>query len=161
MLREFQGPAACVIKHNNPCGIAEDSSILNAVGFAIDSDPLSAFGGIVGVNQTCDERIAKLAFERLSFFEVAIAPHFTEEALHIFASRKNLRVVKVHGMNELDPYDIRVARSGVLVQDRDKPIWEYEKQLKKKLKWATERTMFQKGKPCRLAAARIASRFVQ
>jgi phosphoribosylaminoimidazolecarboxamide formyltransferase/IMP cyclohydrolase len=137
VLREFQGPAACVVKHNNPCGIASDPNIAAAVGLAIDGDPLSAFGGIVGLNQNCDGHLAKLIFEKLAFFEVVIAPHFTAEALQIFQSRKNLRVVKVHGISELEPYDFRVARSGVLLQDRDRPIWEQEKKLKKNLKWAT------------------------
>lgn len=138
VLREFRQPAACVVKHNNPCGIAEDDNISKAVAAAIDSDPLSAFGGIVGLNQNCDERLAKLIFEKLSFFEVVIAPHFSAEAVEIFKSRKNVRVIRVHGMDELDPLDIRVARSGVLIQDRDRPIWEHESKLKKELKWVTK-----------------------
>ena len=138
ILREFQKPAACVVKHNNPCGIASDDNIAKAVAFAIDADPLSAFGGIVGLNQNCDEHLAKIIFEKLSFFEVIIAPHFSEEAAGIFKSRKSLRVIRVHGMNELDPLDIRAARSGVLIQARDRPIWEREKTLKQELRWATK-----------------------
>ena len=68
VLSEFTAPAACVIKHNNPCGIAQDSQILEAVEKAIEGDPLSAFGGIVGVNRCCDRKIAEKVLEKLAFF---------------------------------------------------------------------------------------------
>ncbi len=136
ILREFKEPAACVVKHNNPCGIAAAERITDAASDAIDSDPLSAFGGIVGINQTCDLALASLVIQKLSFFEVLIAPDFTKEALDVLKTRKNLRVLKIHGLGDLEPYDLRFMKSGLLVQDRDRPV--DEQRLKKNLKWVTE-----------------------
>ncbi|MBI4373168.1 MAG: bifunctional phosphoribosylaminoimidazolecarboxamide formyltransferase/IMP cyclohydrolase, partial [Candidatus Omnitrophica bacterium] len=141
ILREFKEPAACVVKHNNPSGISADAQISAAIAQAIECDPLSAFGGIVGINQTCDEHLAQLIFEKLSFFELIIAPHFTESALQILKSRKNLRILQVHGLYDIEPYDFRVIKTGLLLQDRDRPIWGHEKELRKKLKWVTQKQL--------------------
>lgn len=138
ILREFKEPAACVVKHNNPCGIAAGERITEAVSAAVDADPLSAFGGIVGVNQTCNLEIASLVLQKLSFFEVLLAPNFTQDALDVLKSRKNLRVLQIKGLHDVEPYDLRFMKSGLLVQDRDKPILMNEKKLKKNLKWVTK-----------------------
>ena len=138
ILREFKEPAACVVKHNNPCGIAANEKIADAVSGAIDSDALSAFGGIVGINQACDLDLASLVLQKLSFFEVLIAPDFTKEALNVLKSRKNLRVLEIKGLDESEPYDFRFMKSGLLVQDRDQPIVLHEKELRKNLKWVTK-----------------------
>ncbi|HLD56342.1 MAG TPA: bifunctional phosphoribosylaminoimidazolecarboxamide formyltransferase/IMP cyclohydrolase [Candidatus Omnitrophota bacterium] len=135
ILREFKEPAACVVKHNNPSGVSTHSDISVALEQAIDCDPLSAFGGIVGLNQNCDERAAGLVFAKLPFFEVILAPHFTSGALEILKSRKNLRIIQISGVNEPAGYQLRFAKSGLLLQDEDAPIRENE--LKKKLKWVT------------------------
>ncbi|MBI4394963.1 MAG: bifunctional phosphoribosylaminoimidazolecarboxamide formyltransferase/IMP cyclohydrolase [Candidatus Omnitrophica bacterium] len=141
ILREFKEPAACVVKHNNPSGISADSKISAAIVQAIECDPLSAFGGIVGLNQTCDEHLAQLIFEKLSFFELIIAPHFTEKAIQILKARKNLRILQVEGLYDIESFDLRVIKTGLLFQDRDRPIWEHEKELKKKLKWVTKKSL--------------------
>ena len=65
ILREFRETTACVVKHNNPSGVASDSSLKTAVTQAIECDPLSAFGGIVGLNENCDEHTAATIFENL------------------------------------------------------------------------------------------------
>ncbi len=139
ILREFEEPAACVVKHNNPSGIAVFDDLAIAAERAVDADPLSAFGGIVGLNRTCDDRTVKVVLDKLPFFEVIIAPEFTKKALVLLQSRKNLRVVKTSGMNDLEPYDIRFVKSGVLVQETDRPVWQVEgKALRKNLKWVTK-----------------------
>ncbi len=138
ILREFKEPTACVVKHSNPCGIASHEKISEAVGLAVDTDPLSAFGGIVGVNQVCDLAVVSTALQKLSFFEVLIAPSFTKKALEVLKSRKNLRVLKITGLDKTEPYDLRFMKSGLLVQDRDQPVLAHEKQLKKNLKWVTQ-----------------------
>jgi len=141
ILREFKEPAACVVKHNNPSGISADPKISVALAQAIAGDPVSAFGGIVGINETCDAHLAQLVFEKLPFFEVMIAPQYTKEALEILKSRKNLRIIQIQGLYDIEPYDFRVTKSGLLLQDRDKPIWEHEAQLKKNLRWVTEKKL--------------------
>lgn len=141
ILREFKEPAACVVKHNNPSGISADPKISVALAQAIAGDPVSAFGGIVGINETCDAHLAQLVFEKLPFFEVMIAPQYTKDALNIFKSRKNLRLIQIEGLYDIEPYDFRVAKSGLLLQDRDRPIWEHEVKLKKNLRWVTEKKL--------------------
>lgn len=141
ILREFKEPAACVVKHNNPCGISADPKIGRALQGAIEGDPVSAFGGIVGLNRTCDDQLARTVFEKLPFFEVLLAPHYTDEALSILKSRKNLRIVRVQGLDEIKPYEIRFAKSGLLIQDLDRPIWEREARLRKNLRWVTEEAL--------------------
>ena len=138
ILREFSEPAACVVKHNNPCGIAESKKSAEAVENAIDCDPLSAFGGIVGVNQSCDLDLASLVLQKLAFFEVLVAPHYTKEALEVLKTRKNLRVLEITGLDEADVYDFRFMKSGLLVQDKDPSVALCEKELKKNLKWVTQ-----------------------
>ncbi|OGW86844.1 MAG: bifunctional phosphoribosylaminoimidazolecarboxamide formyltransferase/IMP cyclohydrolase [Omnitrophica bacterium RIFCSPLOWO2_01_FULL_45_10b] len=137
ILREFKEPAVCVVKHNNPCGIAADVKIASALTRAIASDPLSAFGGIVGFNRPCDGELARILFGQLSFFEVVIAPSYNQAALNILKSRKNLRIIQVPRIHEIGPYDLRFAKSGILLQDRDRPILEHEAKLRKNLKWVT------------------------
>ena len=141
ILREFKEPVACVVKHNNPSGISADPKISVALAQAIEGDPLSAFGGIVGVNESCDDRLAQIAFEKLPFFEVIVAPAYTTKALGILKSRKNLRVIRIEGLYDLEAYDFKVTKSGLLLQDRDRPIWEHEAALKKNLRWVTQKKL--------------------
>ncbi len=139
VLREFAQPAACVVKHNNPCGISEDKNLSRAVEQAIDSDPLSAFGGIAGVNRPCDLRIAETLLQKLGFFEVLVAPSFHPKALEMLKSRKNLRIMETGALlKKGGPYDIRILKSGILLQDRDKPVRTYRAFLKKNLKFVTQ-----------------------
>jgi len=86
-------PAACVIKHNNPCGAALGNDITDAYLKAYSCDPISAFGGIIGLNQTVTPEIARHASQM--FLEVIVAPAFTQEAQEILSAKKNLRLVKL------------------------------------------------------------------
>ena len=94
-------PAACIIKHNNPCGVAIGSSIEAAFDKAYATDPLSAFGGIYGFNRTVTANLAKKICE--GFVEIVAAPSFDPEAILIFNSKKNMRVLKFTGSLVVDP----------------------------------------------------------
>ena len=138
VLAEFRAPAACVIKHNNPCGIAQDTQVLAAVEKAIDGDPLSAFGGIVGLNRSCDRQTAEKILEKLNFFEVLVAPTFKAGALKLLKARKNLRLITVNQFGSEAAYDVKFLRSGVLVQEKDRPIKDNLAAFKKKLHCVTK-----------------------
>ena len=138
IMREFREPSACVVKHNNPCGIAINSNIGAALAKAIECDPLSSFGGIVAVNRIFDRKSASLLLERLSFFELLIAPEITKDAFDLLKVRKNLRVIEIPNYDHIGPYDLRFVKSGVLLQDRNEPIYYHLKDLKKNLRVATK-----------------------
>jgi phosphoribosylaminoimidazolecarboxamide formyltransferase / IMP cyclohydrolase len=116
---EFSRPAAVIIKHNNPCGAAEQETLLDAYLKALASDPVSAFGGVLAFNRVVDaataEEVAKL------FVECIAAPGFDEKAKTIFAAKKNLRLLELPG-NGLEPdRELQLKRilGGVLVQQPD------------------------------------------
>ena len=116
---EFSRPAAVIIKHNNPCGAAEQETLLNAYLKALASDPVSAFGGVLAFNRVVDaataEEVAKL------FVECIAAPGFDEKAKTIFAAKKNLRLLELPG-NGLEPdRELQLKRilGAVLVQQPD------------------------------------------
>ncbi len=94
LAQEFDEPAVIIVKHTNPCGAATGSTILEAYLKALACDPVSAYGGVIGINRAVDgdaaEEIAKL------FVEAIAAPGFTAEARERFAAKKNLRLVEVH-----------------------------------------------------------------
>ncbi|HTK36113.1 MAG TPA: bifunctional phosphoribosylaminoimidazolecarboxamide formyltransferase/IMP cyclohydrolase [Caulobacteraceae bacterium] len=113
-------PAVAIIKHANPCGVALGSTLLEAYGRALQCDPVSAFGGIVAVNKTLDGPTARAVVEILT--EVVIAPDADEEAVAVFAAKKNLRLLLAGGLP--DPMAtgevFRSVSGGFLVQDRDR-----------------------------------------
>ena len=116
---EFSRPAAIIIKHNNPCGAAEQETLRDAYLKALASDPISAFGGVLAFNRTVDpataEEVAKL------FVECIAAPAFDENAKSIFAAKKNLRLLEL-GPGGLEPErELQLKRilGGMLVQQPD------------------------------------------
>lgn len=115
-------PAACIIKHNNPCGVALGRTITEAYLKAHFCDPISAFGGIIGLNEPVTKEIAEHAVQ--IFFEVIVAPDFTEEALEILKTKKNLRLVKIPvsfiEYRQAQKYTIKDLPFGTLIQDADK-----------------------------------------
>jgi phosphoribosylaminoimidazolecarboxamide formyltransferase/IMP cyclohydrolase len=126
ILREFDKPVACVVKHNNPCGICENKDMVKAIDGAIASDPLSAFGGIVGLNKECGVKEARMMLAQLRFFEIVLAPSFKEGAIKLFKERKNLRVIKITS-DLLKPHkkgtlDLKFLTAGVLAQEEDTPL---------------------------------------
>jgi phosphoribosylaminoimidazolecarboxamide formyltransferase / IMP cyclohydrolase len=114
--------AVAIIKHANPCGVAEGSSLLAAYQAALRCDPVSAFGGIVAMNRTLDADAARAIVE--VFTEVIIAPSATDEAIAIVAAKKNLRLLVTGGLP--DPRQkgktIRTVAGGLLIQDRDNAV---------------------------------------
>ncbi|MDZ7295935.1 MAG: bifunctional phosphoribosylaminoimidazolecarboxamide formyltransferase/IMP cyclohydrolase [candidate division KSB1 bacterium] len=119
LLAEFDEPCAVILKHNNPCGAAVADDVLAAYRKALATDPVSAFGGIVGVNRPVTAELA----QELStlFLEVVLAPHFTPEAQQILGRKKNLRLLQLDDRKETgsDSLDIKCIAGGYLVQERD------------------------------------------
>lgn len=93
LVQEFSDPAVAIIKHTNPCGVATAGSILNAYQNALATDPVSAFGGVIGVNREVDGEAAA-EISKL-FVEAIVAPSFSETAKGILSAKKNLRLVEV------------------------------------------------------------------
>ncbi len=119
LVSEFENPTAVIIKHTNPCGVACAKTLSEAYKNARQTDPVSAFGGIVGLNRAVDEETAKLLSE--TFLEVIVAPQFSEKALSILTAKKNLRLVRVN-FKELKNYkvELRSVPGGYLIQDTDR-----------------------------------------
>jgi phosphoribosylaminoimidazolecarboxamide formyltransferase len=118
LVREFESPAAAVIKHTNPAGCATAEDLATAYTRALSTDPMSAFGGIVALNRECDRQTATEIVD--SFKEVVVAPRYTDAALSVLCDRENLRVLAV---GELGDRTERLTESslvgGRLVQERD------------------------------------------
>jgi len=123
---EFAEPAAVVIKHTNPCGVATGSTLEAAYVRAREADSLSAFGGIVGLNRPLDIGTAKALTS--TFIEAVIAPAIDEDARAVLATKQNMRVVTTDFAKAFDPRlgrDSQESRSflgGVLIQDPDRVI---------------------------------------
>jgi phosphoribosylaminoimidazolecarboxamide formyltransferase/IMP cyclohydrolase len=121
---EFTEPAAVVIKHTNPCGVATGAAIADAYVRARDADPLSAFGGIVGLNRPLDVEAAKALTS--TFIEAVIAPALDEGARAVLGAKQNMRVVTVDfaaiGRGAIaDPMtDTRSFLGGLLMQEPDR-----------------------------------------
>ena len=117
--REFINPACVIVKHANPCGVAEANSIDDAYDLAFKTDPTSAFGGIIALNKKVGLATAKEINSR-QFVEVIIAPEFEEEAINEFSNKKNIRILKVD-IKQDNPYPgtIKKVSGGILVQDDD------------------------------------------
>jgi len=112
-------PACVIVKHNNPCGAALGGDPADAYRRAFECDTVSAFGGIVAFNSTVDVTAADAMRE--VFTEVVIAPSFDDEALSVFGTRQNLRVVSAPLAQPVG-WDVRSLPGGALVQDRDSQV---------------------------------------
>jgi phosphoribosylaminoimidazolecarboxamide formyltransferase/IMP cyclohydrolase len=119
LVQEFELPACTIVKHNNPCGVAVGGDIVDAYRRAFACDPLSAFGGVITVNRPVDEAFAEALLKQ--FCEVIFAPHFTEGALELLASKPNMRVLEDNEQRRLNikEWDVKRVMGGLLVQDRD------------------------------------------
>ena len=115
-------PACVIVKHANPCGVAEGASLLEAYKKALACDSTSAFGGIVALNRTLDADAARAITE--IFTEVIIAPDATEEAIAIVAAKKNLRLLLAGGLPDPRAKGLMVksVAGGLLVQSRDNAV---------------------------------------
>ncbi len=115
LAHSFGEPAAVVIKHTNPCGVARRKTAGDALRAAIESDPVSAFGGIIGTNCEFDEESARIA--EPMFLEVIVAPSFSEGARNVLAKKKNLRLIVSPAPSGSTDY--RSAAGGILAQSVD------------------------------------------
>jgi phosphoribosylaminoimidazolecarboxamide formyltransferase/IMP cyclohydrolase len=121
LIGEFERPTVAILKHTNPCGVASADTLEAAWEDAFATDRQAPFGGIIIVNQTLGGELAKTIAE--IFTEVIIAPRFSDEALAIFAKKKNLRLMVAQGGIGADALqEIRSVVGGVLVQDRDRTL---------------------------------------
>jgi phosphoribosylaminoimidazolecarboxamide formyltransferase/IMP cyclohydrolase len=128
LVKEFSHPACVIVKHNNPCGVAEDKTLDKAYLAAYKCDPLSAFGGIVALNRKLDFQTAKIIVKS-GFLECIISPGFDKEVRDLFKDKKNLRLLE---LNELEPIneprtcvqergepEFKRVSGGLLLQDKD------------------------------------------
>jgi phosphoribosylaminoimidazolecarboxamide formyltransferase / IMP cyclohydrolase len=118
LVLEFDEPAAAVIKHTNPCGVATGATIAEAYVRAREADPLAAFGGIIGLNRALDEDTARAIVS--TFIECVIAPDVHDTARTILATKQNLRVVVADFRQLADPREYRSILGALLVQQRDR-----------------------------------------
>jgi len=135
LAKEFRQPGVAIIKHNNPCGAAEQESLVDAYAKALACDPISAFGGVLAFNRRIDrataEEVAKL------FVECIVAPGFEPAALEKFSAKKNLRLLEIErGVEpgETRELELKCISGGVLVQQLD-----HHELNEAELKVATER----------------------
>ena len=121
LAQEFDEPVVAIIKHTNPCGTAVAPTLSGAYLRALECDPVSAFGGVIGVNRAIDA-ITATEMAKL-FLEVIAAPKFDDAAKTIFATKKNLRLVEVEALDQ--KWVLKNVSGGVLLQDNDvRPLTE-------------------------------------
>jgi len=117
-----EAPTCVIVKHANPCGVAMGRDLLEAYNKAFQTDPTSAFGGIIALNQTLEEELAAVILQR-QFVEVIIAPAITEKACQVFAVKPNVRLLSVgnwHTSQKVSSsFDYGRLKGGLLVQDED------------------------------------------
>ncbi len=128
-----EGPACVIVKHANPCGVAIGANLLEAYDRAFQTDPESAFGGIIAFNQELDAKTAEAIVER-QFVEVIIAPKISAEAIEAVSTKKNVRLLECGewAAEALHRLDFKRVNGGLLVQDADL-------QLSNELKVVTKR----------------------
>ncbi|HVX11727.1 MAG TPA: bifunctional phosphoribosylaminoimidazolecarboxamide formyltransferase/IMP cyclohydrolase [Pirellulales bacterium] len=124
IVRSVPKPAVVVIKHNNPCGAAAADELAIATRRALDGDPLSAFGSVLGFNRPLDAASAEVLAEPGRFVEAIVAPGFSAEALEILTTRpkwkSNVRLMEVAALEREQPrWDLRRLAGGLLVQEAD------------------------------------------
>jgi phosphoribosylaminoimidazolecarboxamide formyltransferase / IMP cyclohydrolase len=118
LARDFDGPAAVIVKHNNPCGVGVGDTISEAFGRAFACDPLAAFGGIIAIRGRVDGALASLVLQH--FVEVVAADDFTEEAIAFFSKKPNIRLLRVPvSRGPRGGLDWKRIEGGLLVQDSD------------------------------------------
>jgi phosphoribosylaminoimidazolecarboxamide formyltransferase/IMP cyclohydrolase len=119
LVKEFDCDACVAVKHSNPCGVGIGNNVYEAYNRALESDPVSIFGGIIAVNDIVDGRTAE-EINKI-FVEIVIAPDYTVDALEILKKKKNIRILKIDNLKEQNAgaMDIRKVEGGLLVQDCD------------------------------------------
>lgn len=128
-VKSFDLPACVIVKHANPCGVAIGTNCLEAYQRAYQTDPTSAFGGIIAFNRALDATTAKLIVDQ-QFVEVVIAPTIDKDALAVFASKTNVRVLacgefesSTNSQQTITQFDFKRVNGGLLVQQRDEALF--------------------------------------
>jgi phosphoribosylaminoimidazolecarboxamide formyltransferase/IMP cyclohydrolase len=117
-LKEFKSTACVIVKHANPCGVALGANMLDVYKRAFAADSISAFGGVIAINQPCDDLLAKEISK--VFVEIILAPAFTKKSLDILSKKKNLRVIEVGNIEPRDQLlEVRNIVGGLIVQETD------------------------------------------
>jgi phosphoribosylaminoimidazolecarboxamide formyltransferase/IMP cyclohydrolase len=119
ILHELDGPGCVIVKHNNPCGVAEGATALEAYEKALACDPVSAYGGVIAFNEPIDRALA----ERLSqnFIEVLIAPAYDADAMEILTRKEAIRILEdTEQRAYVADFDVKRVRGGALVQEADR-----------------------------------------
>jgi len=122
LLAEFQIPACVIIKHNNPCGVAVGTTLLEAYEKAFACDPMSAFGGVICLNRRVDRELAEVLVGQ--FIEVLFARGYDDDTLEVLQTKPNTRILddrERRTANMIDP-QLRQVVGGMLVQDRDSDL---------------------------------------
>ena len=130
LVKEFSEPCVVASKHANPCGVGVGKTIHEAYVKAYESDPVSIFGGILAINGIVDKETAEEIHK--IFIEIVIAEGYTEEALAILETKKNIRLLElpdIRARRERDAYDMKKVYGGLLVQDYDETLFD-EKDVK-------------------------------
>ncbi len=123
-VKQFTGPACVIVKHANPCGVAVAESISVAYQKAYQTDPTSAFGGIIAFNQPLDTSTASFILDQ-QFVEVIIAPGIQSGVEKILQTKPNTRVLDCSStINQFEGFDLRKVSGGILVQDQDHALVE-------------------------------------
>lgn len=119
ILKEFNEPTVVAVKHGNPCGVGSGETIKEAFIKAYEADKQSIFGGIIATNREINENTARIINE--IFIELVIAPSYSESALEILKSKKNIRLLALTNItnNKYSTYDMKKVLGGMLAQDRD------------------------------------------
>ncbi len=117
-VRQFEAPACVIVKHANPCGVAESGDCAQAYELAYATDPTSAFGGIIAFNTRLDAATAKLILDR-QFVEVLIAPDYDDGALDYARKKANVRVLRIPHGDGRNNIDVKRVGSGLLMQTAD------------------------------------------
>ena len=116
LVSEFDLPATAIIKHTNPCGCSEQETLAKSYARALECDPISAFGGVIGFNRTIDHETAR--FISQLFAEAIASPDYDDDALAVLTEKKNLRILRIHP--KPDSVNIRSIEGGFLTQTTDR-----------------------------------------
>jgi phosphoribosylaminoimidazolecarboxamide formyltransferase/IMP cyclohydrolase len=119
LVNEFERPAVAIVKHTNPCGCAEQDTLVGAYRKAFEADPVSAYGGVIGINRPIDEETAREIAK--TFIEAIAAPDYSAEAVAVLAAKKNLRLMRVAPGADLQVVELAVKSisGGYLAQAAD------------------------------------------
>ncbi|UCH34877.1 MAG: bifunctional phosphoribosylaminoimidazolecarboxamide formyltransferase/IMP cyclohydrolase [Armatimonadota bacterium] len=123
IVADFAEPTAAIFKHTSPCGAASADTLVQAYRDALDCDPLSAFGGIIGLNRPVDGDTAQAILDGIKtygFMECVVAPEYQPDALESLKAKRDLRLVEAPRLCIPDRYDFKRVAGGLIVQDLDR-----------------------------------------